>query len=233
MLNGVVPDAYPEPHARCEKLWRVIFLSDTRAGQIFDIILLWMILLSVLTIMLESVESLRAQYSQWFIAVECFFTIAFTIEYILRLWVIRQRMKCPEFLWHPSSCSPDLPSSLCPPESLLPGWGGNSATPAGGGDATNAAGPIMIRAPVSATSAVRIWRIESPFLQFFAAKIHQTPQGPYCTLPPFRFKVPPSGMPLLKKLSHPQNHVTDHQAQVRMCLRSNFTRRSDAPSRSR
>lgn len=93
MLNGVVPDAYPEPHARREKLWRVIFLSDTRAGQIFDIILLWMILLSVLTIMLESVESLRAQYSQWFIAVEWFFTIAFTIEYILRLWVIRQRMK--------------------------------------------------------------------------------------------------------------------------------------------
>lgn len=88
-----MPDAYPEPHERREKLWRVIYLSDTRAGQIFDIVLLWMILLSVLTIMLESVDSLRGQYSQWFMAVEWFFTIAFTIEYILRLWVVRERMK--------------------------------------------------------------------------------------------------------------------------------------------
>jgi voltage-gated potassium channel len=37
----------------------VIFLSDTRAGQIFDVVLLVFIGLSVMTIMLESVDSLR------------------------------------------------------------------------------------------------------------------------------------------------------------------------------
>lgn len=84
-------DDIPEPNSRRENLWRVIFLSDTRAGQVFDIALLVMIGLSVLTIMLESVESLRTSHRTLFFALEWMFTGIFTLEYIARLWVVRRR----------------------------------------------------------------------------------------------------------------------------------------------
>jgi len=83
----------PEPSPRREHLWRIIFLSDTRAGRIFDILLLWLIGLSVLTLMLESVEDLRAQHGRLFITIEWIFTAAFTLEYLARLWVVRKRWR--------------------------------------------------------------------------------------------------------------------------------------------
>jgi voltage-gated potassium channel len=73
-----------------ERLWRIIFLSDTAAGRGFDIGLLWIIAASVLVVMLESVDSLRARNETAFRAAEWAFTIVFTIEYALRLWVVRQ-----------------------------------------------------------------------------------------------------------------------------------------------
>lgn len=74
-----------------EALWRAIFLSDTRRGRIFDIVLLWLIAASVLVVMLESVASLRAQYLGWFRIAEWFFTILFTIEYAVRIAVVRRK----------------------------------------------------------------------------------------------------------------------------------------------
>ncbi len=76
-----------------ERLWRIIFLSDTPAGRAFDIVLLWLIGLSVIVVMLESVESLRAQYDFAFRVAEWVFTILFTIEYVARLSVVRQPMR--------------------------------------------------------------------------------------------------------------------------------------------
>ena len=58
-----------------ERLWSIIFLSDTRAGRIFDVILLCLIGLSVFTIMLESVDEWRADYGRVFMTVEWVFTI--------------------------------------------------------------------------------------------------------------------------------------------------------------
>jgi voltage-gated potassium channel len=88
----VVPDKIPEPNTRRENLWRVIFLSDTRAGQIFDVVLLWLILLSVLTIVLESMDSLRTSYGPVFVTLEWIFTGLFTVEYVCRLWVVKKRL---------------------------------------------------------------------------------------------------------------------------------------------
>ena len=68
-----------------EKMNEVIFRHDTVPGRVFDIVLLTLILLSVLTVILESVRSLREAYGRYFDAVEWAFTILFTIEYVCRL----------------------------------------------------------------------------------------------------------------------------------------------------
>jgi len=70
-----------------DKLFVVVFGTDTKAGKNFDIILLWLILASVLTVMLESIPQLEHDFTSVFFILELFFTGAFTIEYLLRLWV--------------------------------------------------------------------------------------------------------------------------------------------------
>ena len=76
-----------------ERVWRVIFLSDTKAGQLFDVVLLVLIGVSVGVVMLESVEGLRLQYGIRFLYLEWFFTLVFTVEYFVRLAVVRQKRK--------------------------------------------------------------------------------------------------------------------------------------------
>jgi voltage-gated potassium channel len=85
--------ASSSPNSRRESLWRIIFLSDTRAGRAFDLCLLILILLSVLTLMLESVNELRAAHGRLFNILEWSITAIFTLEYLARLCVVRNR-------WH-------------------------------------------------------------------------------------------------------------------------------------
>jgi len=80
-----------------DSLWRrrlfiVIFGTDTRAGRNFDVALLWAILLSILTVMLESVDFIRLEYGNWLRIAEWGFTIVFTIEYMTRIISIRKPM---------------------------------------------------------------------------------------------------------------------------------------------
>ncbi|WP_462248389.1 ion transporter [Ekhidna sp.] len=70
-----------------KQLFIVVFGTDTRAGKLFDIILLWAIVLSVVSVMLESVREIRDAYATVFFISEWFFTILFTIEYLLRLFI--------------------------------------------------------------------------------------------------------------------------------------------------
>jgi len=67
------------------RLREIIFEADTPAGKAFDVILIWCIIISVTTVILESVKQVHDSYGTVFYAVEWFFTILFTIEYILRL----------------------------------------------------------------------------------------------------------------------------------------------------
>lgn len=76
-----------------EKVWRIIFLSDTRSGQVFDVALLFLIGASVGVVMLESVESISEGHSELFWRLEWFFTIIFTAEYFVRLAVVRSKRK--------------------------------------------------------------------------------------------------------------------------------------------
>ena len=72
-----------------EKLHEIIFEADTPAGKAFDLILLLGIVLSVLAVVLESVASIREVHGVALRRIEWFFTILFTIEYVLRLWCIK------------------------------------------------------------------------------------------------------------------------------------------------
>ena len=67
------------------RLYAVIFEADTRAGRRFDQLLLLTILASLLTVMLESVASIRASHGRLLFALDWLFTGMFTVEYLLRL----------------------------------------------------------------------------------------------------------------------------------------------------
>ncbi len=76
-------------HTFKEELYEIIFEAETPAGKAFDITLLWAILLSILTVILESVSSIQAQFGEVLRTIEWIFTILFTIEYLSRIYVIR------------------------------------------------------------------------------------------------------------------------------------------------
>jgi voltage-gated potassium channel len=73
-----------------QRLHEIIFESDTRAGRLFDATLLWTIVLSVAAVMLESVGSVRARWGQELRILEWIFTGLFTVEYLLRVVVLRR-----------------------------------------------------------------------------------------------------------------------------------------------
>jgi voltage-gated potassium channel len=74
------------------RLHDVIFEADSRAGKLFDVVLLIAILASVLVAMLDSVKSVAAEHHDLLAAAEWIFTILFTVEYGLRLLCVRRKL---------------------------------------------------------------------------------------------------------------------------------------------
>ena len=70
----------------------IIFRHDTTEGRSFDIVLLILIFISVILVMLESVESIDQKYHRPLIIAEYFVTFLFTIEYILRIWSTERKL---------------------------------------------------------------------------------------------------------------------------------------------
>ena len=73
-----------------KKWYQIIFESDTPEGRRFDILLLLAILSSLLVIMLETVPSLSEEYQATFVILEWVFTGLFSLEYIVRLQIIKR-----------------------------------------------------------------------------------------------------------------------------------------------
>jgi voltage-gated potassium channel len=73
-----------------DKIHRVVFEADSKTGQVFDLILMTAIGLSVIIVMLDSVASLHDKFGDIFYYLEWFFTILFTIEYIVRVYAIKK-----------------------------------------------------------------------------------------------------------------------------------------------
>ncbi len=71
-------------------LHEIIFESESFKGKLFDIILLSAIIFSVVVVILDSIPSVNAHYTHLLWLFEWFFTILFTIEYILRLISVKK-----------------------------------------------------------------------------------------------------------------------------------------------
>lgn len=76
-----------------QRLYKIIFEADTPAGKTFDVVLLVAIILSVLVIMLDTVEAIQVEYRMVLFTLEWIFTILFTFEYFLRLLITRKPIK--------------------------------------------------------------------------------------------------------------------------------------------
>lgn len=75
------------------QLYKVVFESDTRAGRLFDVVVIAAILLSVAAVMADSVESIAKRHGLLLNTLEWMFTILFTIEYIARLLSIDRPLR--------------------------------------------------------------------------------------------------------------------------------------------
>jgi len=73
-----------------QKLYEIIFEADTPAGKLFDVSLLVVIVISVALVVLESVPNINQNYHQLLKVLEWIITLIFTIEYILRVVIVKK-----------------------------------------------------------------------------------------------------------------------------------------------
>lgn len=76
-----------------KKIYNIIFEAETPKGKAFDLSLIIIILLSIGVIMLESVDSIKEKIGGLLYILEWIFTAIFTIEYLLRVWVVQHKKK--------------------------------------------------------------------------------------------------------------------------------------------
>ena len=69
-----------------QKLREIIFGYRTKAGKMFDVVLLAAIVISVIGVMLDSDKEIHQKYGGILLFIEWAFTIFFTIEYGLRIY---------------------------------------------------------------------------------------------------------------------------------------------------
>lgn len=76
-----------------EHLRKIVFYADTPMGRLFDLALLVAILISVGVILLDSVPAIHYKHHDSLYGIEWFFTILFTLEYILRIIIADNKRK--------------------------------------------------------------------------------------------------------------------------------------------
>lgn len=93
-----ISHAPSKPFGRPIAGWRqrcyiIIFEAETKAGRRFDVLLLWAIVVSVSTVILDSVIQIHNRFGHIFGVMEWLFTFLFSIEYIARLTCVRHPMR--------------------------------------------------------------------------------------------------------------------------------------------
>ena len=74
-------------------LYEIVFESDTYAGKLYNVISLICIIASVVVVSLESISTLPPAFDAWLIGLEWFFTIIFTFDYLIRIWIVPKKSK--------------------------------------------------------------------------------------------------------------------------------------------
>lgn len=75
------------------KLHEIIYEADTPLGKLFDLVLLFLIIVSVVLVALESIDDFYNNYSFFLNIAEWIITIFFSIEYIIRLIAVHKPLK--------------------------------------------------------------------------------------------------------------------------------------------
>lgn len=87
-------DTRPPQHRPLKQLiYDIIFGFESRPGKYFDVVLICMILVSVAAVLMDSVAGWHARFGTLFYRLEWFFTIAFTLEYGLRIYSSPNRLR--------------------------------------------------------------------------------------------------------------------------------------------
>ena len=76
------------PTSLKHRLHEIIYEADTPVGKLFDIVLLFLILFSVVLVMLESVSWIGEVYANYSI-IRMGYYHSFSLEYIARLLVVK------------------------------------------------------------------------------------------------------------------------------------------------
>lgn len=88
------PDAESaSPVAWRARLHEIVFEADTPEGRVFDLALMFVILLSVITVMIDSSPGSTEKYGYALRVAEWGFTAVFTVEYVVRLLSVRRPLK--------------------------------------------------------------------------------------------------------------------------------------------
>lgn len=75
------------------RLYRLLFHHETRDERNFDLALIAAILASVLVVLLDSDPDIKARWHFPLYVAEWVFTLLFTVEYAIRLWVVRRPLR--------------------------------------------------------------------------------------------------------------------------------------------
>ncbi|MES2819699.1 MAG: ion transporter [Pseudomonadota bacterium] len=70
-----------------QRLYTIIFFTDTPAGRYFDTGLLVAIMASLIVVVLDSIESVHLLHGELFLVLEWAFTLLFALEYAVRIYV--------------------------------------------------------------------------------------------------------------------------------------------------
>ncbi|MES2092128.1 MAG: ion transporter [Pseudomonadota bacterium] len=92
------PPSFLEEFGKPAQGWRrglytIVSESETRVGQLFDVVVIAAILLSVGVVIADSIESMRVLYDFSLSIAEWGFTALFTMEYLARLVSVRQPLR--------------------------------------------------------------------------------------------------------------------------------------------
>ena len=113
----------PQLNPATETGWRrtwfdIIHRHDTPPSRNFDLVLIAAIAGSVLVVMADSAPTFHARHSGWLYPLEWAFTLLFTVEYVVRLMVVRRPLRYALSVWGIIDLLSILPTYL---SVLLPG----------------------------------------------------------------------------------------------------------------